>query len=62
MYKLKTRSGAKKRFTLTGTGKIVRRRQNARHLRSAKSKSHIRRMKEPGVLSKGFAKKIKAML
>lgn len=62
MYKIKTKSGASKRFKITKTGKIIRRHQNARHLRAAKSKAHIRRMKEPDVISRGFAKSIKAMI
>ncbi len=36
--------------------------QNRGHKKSKMSKSKIRRGKEPGVLSKSFAKKVKKML
>lgn len=62
MPKLKSRKGAQKRFNLTKTGKLMRRRQNSRHLRTAKSKSHQRRMKEPGTISSSFSKKIVRMM
>jgi len=62
MPKIKSRKAAQKRFKLTKSGKVIRRKQNARHLRSAKSKAHQRRLKEPAVLSDKFAKKIKRML
>ena len=35
--KLKTHSGAKKRFSLTGSGKIKRAKMNRRHILSKKS-------------------------
>ena len=38
MPKQKTHSGAKKRFKITGTGKIVRRRAMKGHLMQGKSK------------------------
>lgn len=37
MPKIKTRRGAAKRFSLTGTGKIKRRRQNLRHILTKKN-------------------------
>lgn len=37
-YKLKTKKGVASRFKVTGTGKILRRVQNMRHLRANKSK------------------------
>jgi len=36
--KQKTRKGVSKRFKITGTGKVMRRAQNMRHLRRHKSK------------------------
>lgn len=38
MPKMKTHSGAKRRFHVTGTGKIMRMKGNKRHKKSAKSK------------------------
>ncbi|KAB2879693.1 50S ribosomal protein L35 [bacterium] len=37
MPKMKTNSGAKKRFQLTGKGKLMRKKATARHLLSSKS-------------------------
>ena len=39
--KQKTRKGAALRFKITGTGKVLRRKQNSRHLRRKKSKKAI---------------------
>lgn len=36
-YKIKTNSSAKKRFKITGTGKIMRRKRGMRHLLSHRS-------------------------
>jgi len=51
-----------KRFKVTKTGKVMFSHQNAGHLKKNKSKTQQRRAKEPGVLSKPFAKKVKRML
>jgi len=45
MPKMKTHSGAKKRFKVTGTGKIKRNRARVRHLmrkKTTKAKRHLR--------------------
>jgi large subunit ribosomal protein L35 len=42
--KQKTHSGAKKRFKITGSGKIVRERANRRHLFEHKSSTRTRRL------------------
>jgi ribosomal protein L35 len=36
--------------------------QYAGHLKKNKSRARLRRLKEPGVLEKSFAKKVKVML
>lgn len=44
MPKMKTKRSAAKRFSLTGTGKFRRRRQNLRHIltkKNAKRKMHL---------------------
>lgn len=61
-YKLKTRKIVAKRFKVTGSGKLVRRAQNMRHLRGRKSKKQIRAFKVPQVLTGRQAIKIKRML
>ena len=62
MPKVKTRKNVQKRFKLTKTGKVLRRTQNARHLRANKSKSQTRRFKEPKRLSHAFETMIKHMI
>ena len=44
MPKNKTHSGAKKRFRVTGTGKLMREQANRRHLLEHKSSTRTRRM------------------
>lgn len=62
MGKIKVKKSVSKRFKVTKRGKVLFAHQYASHLKSGKSKSRKRRLKEPGVLSKVFAKKIKRML
>jgi large subunit ribosomal protein L35 len=49
MPKMKTHSGAKKRYKVTGTGKIMRRSPNLSHILEKKSSKRKRRLtgKEP---------------
>ena len=44
MPKMKTHSGTKKRFRLTGTGKVLREQANRRHLLEGKSSTRTRRL------------------
>jgi large subunit ribosomal protein L35 len=60
--KQKTRKSAQKRFKITGTGKVLRRAQNMRHLRKNKSKKTIRKYRKMIEVKGKFAKKIKLML
>lgn len=61
-YKQKTRKSAAARFKVTGSGKLMRRRQNSRHLRRKKSKKTIRKYRLPIEITGKYAKKIKRML
>lgn len=45
MPKMKTHSGAKKRFKVTGTGKIIRRQVNRNHILEKKPSTRTRRLK-----------------
>lgn len=60
--KIKTRKGAVRRFKVTGSGKILRRNQNMRHLRRHKSKKAIRNYRIPVEVTGKWAKKVKRML
>ncbi|GLY73522.1 50S ribosomal protein L35 [Actinoallomurus iriomotensis] len=62
MPKMKTHSGAKKRFKVTGSGKIMRRRANRNHLLEHKPTKRTRRLDGPVVLSKNDETKIKKLL
>lgn len=60
--KQKTRKIVMKRFKITGTGKVLRRAVNMRHLRRKKSKKAIRRYRKYIEVGGAFARKIKQML
>ena len=49
MPKMKTHSGAKKTFRLTGTGKVMHERAGKRHLFEHKSSRVTRRLSKDGV-------------
>lgn len=60
--KQKVKGSVSKRFKVTKTGKVKFAHQFGSHKKLHKSKSRIRRQKEPGTLTGAFAKKIKQML
>jgi large subunit ribosomal protein L35 len=62
MAKQRVRKSAAKRFKVTKTGKVMFEHQYGSHKKIHKSKSRLRRQKEPGVLTGEFAKKVKKML
>ena len=62
MPKTKTHSGAKKRFKLTGSGKVMRRRANKNHLLEHKPTKRTRRLSGPAVVAEADAKNIKKLL
>jgi large subunit ribosomal protein L35 len=62
MPKMKTHSGAGKRFRLTGTGKVMRRRANRAHYLEHKPSTRTRRLRSEVVLSPPDAKKMKKLL
>lgn len=62
MPKNKTHSGAKKRFRITGSGKIMHEQTNKRHLLEHKSSRRTRRLSADQVLSPADTKKVKKLL
>ncbi|MDR0783106.1 MAG: 50S ribosomal protein L35 [Propionibacteriaceae bacterium] len=62
MPKMKTRAGAKKRFKVTGTGKIVHRRAGKAHLNEHKSSRRTRRLSLDKTLGQADASKVRRML
>ena len=61
-YKLKTHSGAKKRFRKTATGKIKRGNAYVRHILTSKSSKTKRRLDLDSLVSEADAPKIKRMI
>jgi large subunit ribosomal protein L35 len=62
MPKMKTHSGAKKRFRVTGTGKLMHRRAGRNHYLEHKSSSLTRRLNNEEVMSASDTKKAKRLL
>lgn len=62
MPKMKTHSGAAKRFKMTGSGKLRRRRAYRNHILEKKPSTVTRRLKDEVVLAPGDAARIKRML
>jgi large subunit ribosomal protein L35 len=62
MPKMKTNSGAKKRFTLTGTGKIKRKHAFKSHILTKKSTKRKRSLTYSGLVDKADIKNVKRML
>jgi large subunit ribosomal protein L35 len=62
MPKQKTHSGAKKRFKVTGSGKIMRERTNKRHLLEVKPSKRTRRLSVEKELSPADTKRAKKLL
>ncbi|HEY0935077.1 MAG TPA: 50S ribosomal protein L35 [Trebonia sp.] len=62
MPKMKTHSGAAKRFKITGSGKVMRLRANRRHLLEHKSSRVTRRLYGEVELAPSNVRQIKRLL
>jgi len=62
MPKMKTHSGAKKRFKLTATGKARGRRAFSTHILEKKSPKRKRRQSRPSVIAKHDEARVKTLL
>ena len=62
MPKMKTHSGAKKRFRVTGTGKLMRVQAGKRHLNEHKPTKQTRRLNVDQELSTADARKARRLL
>jgi large subunit ribosomal protein L35 len=60
--KMKTHSGAKKRFRISGSGKILREQANRRHLFESKPTTRTRRLAADVTASASDSKTIKRLL
>ncbi len=62
MPKMKTNSGAKKRFQLTGTGKLKRKHAFKSHILTKKSTKRKRNLTHAGLVDKGDERNVKLLL
>ena len=62
MPKMKTNSGAKKRFSLTGTGKIKRKHAYKSHILTKKETKQKRNLTHAGLVNKADENRVKIML
>ena len=62
MPKIKTRRCAAKRFSITGTGKIKRRRKNLRHILTKKNAKRKRRLGQGTLVDKTNEKSVRRQL
>ncbi|HMN05420.1 MAG TPA: 50S ribosomal protein L35 [Flavobacteriales bacterium] len=62
MPKMKTKSGAKKRFALTGTGKVKRKHANHNHILTKKHKKRKRNLQKTALIASVDEKGILALL
>jgi large subunit ribosomal protein L35 len=62
MPKLKVKSGAKKRFKVTGTGKIKHKRAYKNHILTKKETKQKRRLGQKALVKKSDMNNVKAML
>ena len=62
MPKLKTNSGAKKRFTFTGTGKIKRRHAYHSHILTKKTKKQKRNLVHQAIVDPSNLRQVKELL
>ena len=62
MPKVKTKSGAKKRFKLTGTGKIKRKHAYKSHILTKKETKQKRALTHDAIVDKADVPRVKKML
>ncbi|MBJ6142933.1 MULTISPECIES: 50S ribosomal protein L35 [Hymenobacter] len=62
MPKVKTKSGAKKRFKLTGTGKVKRKHAFKSHILTKKSTKRKRALTHSGLVSSADMNRVNQML
>ena len=61
-YKMKTHSGAKKRFKFTATGLIKHAKMNRRHLMYGKSRIHCAQLRKKSYISVNYQTKFRRIM
>ncbi len=62
MPKMKSKSGAKKRFKLTGSGKVKRNHAYTSHILTKKSPKRKRNLRKSGLVSESDQEKVKKLI
>ncbi len=62
MPKMKSDSGAKKRFKITASGKVKRRKAYKSHILTSKSRKRKRKLRQATLVSKPDEKRVKMIL
>ncbi len=62
MPKIKTHSSSKKRFSLTGTGKVKRAKAFKRHILTKKTTKRTRNLRKSAIVSDANAATVKMMI
>ena len=62
MPKIKTNRGARKRFHVTGTGKVKRVKAYASHILTKKSSKRKRKLRHSTLVSKSDSRRVRRML
>lgn len=62
MPKMKTHSGAKKRFSVTGSGKVTYKKSGRAHLLKSKDSRRLRRLRQDGILTDTLTDTMKKLL
>lgn len=61
-YKIKTHSGAKRRFSITGSGKILRRKIGVNNMRRKKRGQTLRELGDKQAISPHIEKRLRRLL
>jgi large subunit ribosomal protein L35 len=59
---MKTHSGAKKRFSFTGTGKVSYKKSGRAHILRTKNARRLRRLRQDGILNDTLTETMKKMM
>jgi large subunit ribosomal protein L35 len=62
MPKMKSHSGTKKRFNVTGSGKVVYQKSGRRHILVNKGERRMRTLKKKGVITSAFQAHMKRLM
>ena len=62
MPKMKSKRAAKKRFSLTASGKVKYKQMNKGHIMTKKSQKRVRRLKKSAILSEADSMKMRKQL